>query len=108
MTKTNLKSFEFNLQSNGRLNEMMKFEIKDTRFGHVLYDKSHDYLAAFGNIYLRKENNKMVSYCFKQNNQRFDYKGIDNALCGKTRTDNNRVWEGEFFTPKRIIVIQMN
>ena len=52
-----------------------------------------------GDIILMKENCKNKSCCC-QNEDRFDYHGIKNALYGKT---------GFFaqFTPKRILVIQM-
>ena len=43
-----------------------------------------------------KENYKNESRCY-QSEYNFDYHGIENALCGKY----------EYFTPKRILVIQM-
>ena len=60
------------------------------------------HLIKLGEIVLEKENTKNESYCSYQNeyNDKFDYHGIENALCGKTE-DNNP------FTPKRILVIQM-
>ena len=39
MEPTDNKSFEFNIESNGRLNKMMKFEIKDLKFGYYLYNE---------------------------------------------------------------------
>ena len=47
-----------------------------------------------------KEYSKNKSWCNQFENQ-FDYHGIENALCGK------RYGNDEYFTPKRILVIQM-
>ncbi|BFU18091.1 trichohyalin, putative [Entamoeba histolytica] len=91
------KSFVFSLESKGRLEGMIKFDIRQPQYAFYLYNKSHDILFSFGNGYgdilVYKENDKTRSYC-KQNT--FDYKEIENALCGKYN-----------FTPKRIIVIEM-
>ena len=38
--ETDLNSFHFNLQSNGRLEKPMKFEIKDFTKGYILFDKT--------------------------------------------------------------------
>ena len=98
--ETDYKSFHFNLQSNGRLPQPMKFEIKDLKFGgYHLYEKSDWDLIQLGDIWLKKENYKNYSCCY-QNEWRFDYHGIEKALCGKTNCWNP-------FTPKRILVIQM-
>jgi hypothetical protein len=43
-------------------------------------------------------NEKNKTFCF-QNEDNYDYHGIKNALCGKTNPT--------YFTPKRILVIQM-
>ena len=95
--ETDGKSFHFNLQSNDRFKQPMKFRIKELKHGgyylHGEYDKC---LISLGDIGLCKENFKNNSNC-SQNEWRFDYHGIENALCGK---------EG-WFTPKRILVIQM-
>ena len=50
------------------------------------------------NIFLKKENWKNESNCW-QDEDDFDYHGIEKALCGKARPTR--------FTPKRILVIQM-
>ena len=42
-----------------------------------------------------------------QNEWKFDYHGIEKALCGKTAYWEEDELLGEFFTPKRILVIQM-
>ena len=103
MNETDNKSFEFNLQSNGRLPTPMKFEIKDSKKGgYWLYRKLNDYyLIVLGDIFLYKENKKNQSSCW-QNEWRFDYHGIQKALCGKTYHNLSG-----YFTPKRILVIQM-
>ncbi|BFU19989.1 trichohyalin, putative [Entamoeba histolytica] len=93
------KSFLFSLESNGRIKGMKKFDIKHTQYAFILFNQSYDRLFAFGllgDIEVYKENNKTKSYC-KQSS--FEYEGISNALCGKQNP--------EYFTPKRIIVIEM-
>ena len=98
--ETDKKSFEFNLESNGRLQQPMKFEIKDLKYGgYELFKKSDDCLIILGDIYLNKENKKKTSCCYPTE-RKFDYHGIKKALCGK-------VWEPHRFIPKRILVIQM-
>ena len=47
-----------------------------------------------------KENMKYESKCCEKKDN-FNYHEIENALCGK------RYLNKEFFTPKRILVIQM-
>ena len=42
--------------------------------------------------------------CCHQDENRFDYHGIENALCGK---EPKGKYGEMFFTPKRILVIQM-
>ena len=102
--ETDNKSFEFNLESNGRLQQPMKFEIKDSKEGgYKLYEKSDShFLIRLGDIYLYKENNKNESRCYQNENQ-FDYHGIEKALCGKIWNEDDE----QYFTPKRILVIQM-
>ena len=107
MKKTDAKSFEFNLQSNGRLTGPMKFEIKNLKHGYGLKNKSHKILIQIGNIQLLKENEHNLSKCL-QKEDIFDYHGIENAVCGRTRyRDENGERQGEYFTLKRILVIQM-
>ncbi|BFU22112.1 trichohyalin, putative [Entamoeba histolytica] len=91
------QSFLFSLESKGRMEGMMKFDIKQPQYAFCLFNQSDDWLFefgyGFGDIRVYKENDKIISYCCQWS---FDYKGIENALCGH-----------QFFTPKRIIVIEM-
>ena len=103
---TDMKSFEFNLKSNGRLMNPMKFEIKNTQQGYIQYDKSEKQLIQLGDIVLYKYNERDKCYC-EQKEDTFDYHGIENALCGKKKLMQNDELIGEEFTLKRIIVIQM-
>ncbi|BFU22181.1 trichohyalin, putative [Entamoeba histolytica] len=94
------KSFVFSLESNGRMKGMKKFDIKQPEYAFYLFNQSDDLLFVFGyfgyDIYVYKENNKTYSYCVQCS---FEYEGISNALCGKQLP--------KYFTPKRIIVIEM-
>ncbi|BFU26084.1 trichohyalin, putative [Entamoeba histolytica] len=92
---SDLHLFVFSLESKGRIEGMKKFDIKRPQHSFKLHNKSHNCLFSFGlgDIVVYKENNKTKSYCYQFS---FEYKGNENALCGK-----------EHFTPKRIIVIQM-
>ena len=56
-------------------------------------------LFYIGDINLYKEHCKNESNCY-QYEDRFEYHGIEDAVCGKTGYLNP-------FTPKRILVIQM-
>ena len=102
--ETDNKTFHFNLQSKyNRLDKPMKFEIKNLKEGGIcLSEQSDDWLIRLGDINLRKENKKNRSFCY-QNKDKFNYHGIENALCGKSA----KKFFGESFTPKRILVIQM-
>ena len=102
--ETDSISFQFNLQSrNNRLKQPMKFEIKDTKYAGIRLQKtSIDFLIMIGDIVLYKKNTKNLSFS-GQINIRFNYHGIKNALCGKVGSYRN----GKTFTPKRILVIQM-
>ncbi|BFU24568.1 trichohyalin, putative [Entamoeba histolytica] len=93
------KSFLFSLESNGRIERMMKFDIKEQQYAFRLHNQYDDCLFSFGlsgDILVYKENNKTKSWCYHRS---FDYKRISNALCGKQYPNR--------FTPKRIIVIEM-
>ena len=73
---------------------------KDLKYGgYCLYTKLDSWdLITLGDIRLWKENRKNGSRC-RRIEERFNYYGIKNALCGKTDPDE--------FTSKRILVIQM-
>ncbi|BFU26143.1 trichohyalin, putative [Entamoeba histolytica] len=89
-------SFLFSLESNGRMEGMKKFDIKESEYAFKLYNQSDDCLFLFGlgDFDVYKENNKTKSYCYQHS---FSYEGISNALCGKEYR----------FTTYRITVIQM-
>ena len=93
---TDEKSFEFNLKSNGRFKESMKFEIKDTSYGYWLYDNSDYRLISLGDITIEKNHLKNKSFC-SENHLRYNYKNISKAICGN-----------KYFIPKRIIVVLFN
>ncbi|BFU26426.1 trichohyalin, putative [Entamoeba histolytica] len=92
------QSFLFSLETKGRNEGMMKFDIKLQQYAFCLFNQSYDNLFVFGlgDIRVYKENNKTQSWCCQHS---FEYKGISNALCGKEYP--------KYFTPKRIIVIEM-
>ena len=98
---TDSRTFQFNLESNGRLNGMTKFEIKNTTDGGIeLFKSDNDHLIGLGNIMLFKENKKDQSTTY-QNGELFENNGIKTAsLCGKQYPKK--------FSLDRIIVIQMN
>ena len=73
-----------------------------------LYCHSNNILIELGDIWLKKENNKNESYCDEDKYSYHNYyHGIKNALCGKSKYYDYE-FKGEYFTPKRILVIQMN
>ena len=107
LISTDKNSFLFSLKSNGRLNGMMKFEIKNTDGGYNVKPKSDNILIqlGYGNsgaIHIKKENSKSQSYCF-QRNRFFNYHGTENPLVGGYGIESS-----QYFTPKRITIIQMN
>ena len=93
--RTDQKTFQFNLQSNGRLEKPIKFEIKDRHFGgYILFKQDGLNSICLGNIAIGSNLISDIGEC--RTEIYFDYNGIENALCGKT-----------WFIPKRIIVVQM-
>ena len=105
-TQTDDKSFEFNLHSNGRMNSMTKFNIKNTSSGYFLSPKSNKTLIYLGDIVLYKQNYKSLSYC-QQSENYYDYQGITNALCGRPYSNFFFSFIRVCFTPMKITVIQM-
>ncbi|BFU22383.1 trichohyalin, putative [Entamoeba histolytica] len=89
------KSFVFSLESNGNIEEMMKFDIIQPEYAFKICNQKDNCLFSFGigDILVYKENDKTKSWCYQNS---FEYEGIENALCGK-----------HDFTPKRIIIIEM-
>ena len=102
-SKTNKGSFQFNLESNGRMQTPMKFEIRNVQEGgYTLHEQNDHPLISFGDIWLKKENCKTESCCY-ENPQLFDYHRIDRALCGKPWSKGKVA----HVNPLRITVIQM-
>ena len=99
MIQTIDESFHFNLSSkNNRLSQPMKFPITDTSTsGYILYGKPSPELITIGDITLMKGSleKQKQSHCNQSDN--FEYGGISNALCGKTK-----------FTISQLLVLQMN
>ena len=81
-------------------NDPKIFHNKKTRpYSISLFDKQHSYLAYIGNdIHLMKKGQQ--SFCNDGESTFFDYKGEINQLIGGTSNYT-------FFTPNRILVIQM-
>ena len=108
LQETDKQSFHFNIQSK-RLRYPVKFEIKETYWGGIVFGNSIYSLVQLGDIHLMKDSLREHSYCEKQQtNDAFDYHSISDALCGKTDHENEK-WgfEGNFFAPKRLTIIQM-
>ena len=97
--QTDRKSFHFNLISNGRLRQPMKFQLRNISCGIWLFGNSDELLITIGDIVLSKQNRKNECWYY-QSNDNFHNHGIENAVCGKRGLNNP-------FNPKRIIVIQM-
>ena len=83
----------------------MKFEIKYLKKGgYRLCEKSEEYyLISLGNILLRKENEKHLSFweCMEES---FNDKELEGKLFPKITDD---YYDDYHFVPKRILVIQM-
>ena len=101
--ETDNKSFQFNIQSNGRLEKSIKCKIKDTEYGsYNLSERNKLCLIRIGNIYLYKQEKKEYSYCWYKD-KAFNYHKKKTALCGKKENTLGCV----VFIPKRILIIQM-
>ena len=92
-------AFVFTLKSVDSKREMTKFEINDRQCAFRLFKNSTDYLFRIGwnDIRIWKQHKRNECTCYQES---FNYKSIENALCGKTGWDNP-------FILKRIIVLQM-
>ena len=105
--ETDRKSFEFNLDTTGRLGQAMKYELLNkTQGGYHLYKKSDQLLLWLGDIVLYKNNKKSDSYCFELA-ENFNYHDIPHALCGSNKLTMNMGFSGDHFTPRRLLVYQM-
>ena len=98
-----MKSFHFNLRSNGRLNKPMKFEpINEiTNLYKTCSDDSND-LIVLGDMRLCKQQRKQLCEVLIYGED-FNYHDISKALCGK----ESCMFDAECFTLRRLIVIQM-
>ena len=98
-------AFVFNLESNGRHEGPMKFNIKKEECDGALYLYPDDdyWLFACGNldIVIWKEYMKSESHCYQNKDSYFDYEDVENALVV------NPQGYSKCFTPKQFIVIQM-
>ncbi|EKE40396.1 hypothetical protein ENU1_091720 [Entamoeba nuttalli P19] len=89
-------AFVFSLESKGRLKKMMKFDIKEPKYGFFMESSSYGPLFDIGfgrDIGVYKQNYSTKSFCLQFS---FEYDGISNALCGK-----------RIFKTKQVIVIEM-
>ena len=87
----------------------MKFDIKKEQSEKAFWLCSDNYADLFqcGNsdIVIYKEDSKSESFCCQNENSHFDNRGVEKALVQNPRKDLD---DPNYFTPKRIIVIQMN
>ena len=86
------------MKSNGRIEGMKRFEIKNKENAFCFHEKSRDRLiwfCDFGAIGVLLKGKQTESVC-NQRDDYVDYQNINNAFCG-----NNT------FTPKRVTIIQM-
>ena len=95
--ETTTESFFFTLETNGRIEHPMKFELIETWGGYRLGSKNDKWLIAFGNyaVIVGKEDKKYKSEC-RQYDDEINYHGISYPFCGSYA-----------FKPKRIVVFQM-
>ena len=99
-------AFVFSLKNNGRIEEgngMMKFNISLPYDGFCLCQKDEEYLFWIGDpdIFIMKYEYE-GSYLSQRS---FDYKGMEDVLIGRT---GRYFGDDGDFTPKRIVVMQMN
>ena len=98
---TDDESFQFNLNATGRLKSPMKYDHKkDSRGSYTLCEKYSDLLIILDNIDISKKESKDLT-CYRRLSA-YNYQKIKHPLCG----DLNE-FGFKYFTPKRIIVIQM-
>ena len=102
---TNTTSFVYSLQSNGKKEHKMKYELIKSNCGCEIYPSRHPMLISLAfSIVIYKKEMKENSYCL-QHNTYVNFHGKENALCGKVSPTG---YDDEFcFIPKRIIVIDL-
>ena len=98
-TETNMKSFQFNLKSNEKLFQPMKFEIKDPeKGGYCLCEKNEEELMYLGTILLTKNDSLLSSYRWINQNY-FNFNNTNKYLLGKRSTfqtlNIKDVWDGK-------------
>ena len=98
-------AFVFNLESNGRNEGPMKFDIKKKKCDEAfcLHADFRNELFSCGDCDIRifKENRKSKSFCYQNEETVFNYRGVKKALV------QNPGWRNGSANPKRFIVIQM-
>ena len=92
------------MKSNGRTNGMKKFNVKIPQYAYYQYQKSNSILLGIGGghdirVYKKGQNG---SCCHQTDSATsFNYEGISCSLCSSSNSGR------QYFTPKRITVIQM-
>ena len=100
---TTMESFLFNIQSNGRLNEMKQFKMMKEGLGYHLYKPSEEYLICFGDIMLMKYEKKENCCVFQNEYSVYNYDGLKSALCGSIPN----AFGAMEFVPKRFKIVEM-
>ena len=101
---TDKHSFHFNLETRGRLEDAVKFEIMDVKNGGIiLYHPNSPELIQIGEIRLFKQVQKDQSF-YNQTIIMFNYKLMKNALNGISPQKNGKT----YFIPKRIVVLHLD
>ena len=91
------KAFIFSLKSNGRLDGIKKFEIKNSQNVFKLWNDCYSNLFYIGNVDIGIYKSDQKSSSYTNSTSSFDYHGLSNPLRGTSAT----------FTPKKIVVIQL-
>ena len=91
------KSFQFNIESNGRLATMEKYEIKDIYSGgYKMNRETEEMLITLGDIVLMKKERKNKSLCYNDKKKSFDFDDEKYVMTGR-----------KHFCVERLVVIQM-
>ena len=94
---TDKDSFTFSLKSNNRLNGMMKFEQKDTKYGYYIYSNENGNLAYPGYDFWLAIKGRPNCIGTRHDPSITEFHGTTNPLTGRTGV----------FGLKRFVVIQM-